>query len=110
MITNVNSSKPSACGVIPQVKSNGACSVPNFTSVPTDSFVRTIAEKDVPIPINNAITKALDSIDRNDFVKFEQALLNEDSLAGITKLYLEAKKVNENKIKVASFVCKFILH
>jgi len=100
MITNVNNSRSAANGVIPQIRSSRASSTPNFTSIPADSFVKTIAEKDVPIPIGNAISKALDSISKNGFEEFEQALLKEDSLAGIKDLYLKAKKINENKINL----------
>ena len=96
LITKINNSRIGAYSVIPQNKPKGAHSIPSFSSNP-DAFVRTLEDKDIPIPISNAISKALGSIGSTEFERFEQALLNEGS-AGIKNLYLKAKKVNDKII------------
>lgn len=98
MINKISNSRIGAYSVIPQNKTKGASSIPNF-GMKSDAFVRTIAEKDVPIPVTTAISHAMEAISSKDFGEFEQAILNEGS-AGIKNLYLKAKKINENKINL----------
>ena len=72
----------------------------NYNSVPSFSGLGDVFVKAPPIPVEEAISKALVAMKAPDFKEFQQAILKQDPHVILTDLVLKVKKIDENKMNI----------